>query len=290
MKILSITALASITLLVGSHAAAGVIDRSAEVAAYIRDIQTGTRGAVTDTAKEIIKADLGDEQLAEALYRKLTADLPTLKKTDDVDMEYQKAMVLAIGAIGAPGYGEKLKPICTGIKLSSMSRTNYCHVAVSEMDLNRKKNLLVADDKYFRAGEDPRVGRIMSMIMSDDFYFKHMAAHRMNWGKILDVRLTDAMADQLPQYIPLMVNKGEHETDSALAGYIKMLGYSGNQKYRPALEAVVNSKARMAFKKRAKSALRALDQVQKQTGGQQTNKQRGDTKNGELNDQDQDKE
>jgi hypothetical protein len=259
-------AVTSLGLIVGVHATAGVVDRSAEVAAYLQDIQTGTRGAVTDTAKKIVDADLGDERVAETLYRKLTADLPTLDDDNSVDMNYKKAMVMAIAATGVAGYEDKLKPICEGIKLSSMTKTNYCFTVVSEMEINRRVNLLVADDTYHRQGEDPRVGRIMTLLMSDDFYNKHLAAHRMNWWKILDVRLTDVMAEQLPTFIPLMTKKGEHEADSAMAGYIKLLGYSGNPKYIPVLEKIMKSKARDALRQRTRKAVRALQRIEKQTG------------------------
>jgi hypothetical protein len=277
MKKYLCAAMAAFGLIVGVHAAAGVVDRSAEVAAYLQDIKTGTRGTVTDTAKKIINADLGDERVAEALYVRLTGDLPTLDDGNGVDMNYQKAMVMAIAATGVAGYDEKLKPICARIKLSSMTKTNYCYTAITEIDRNRRTNLLVADDKYHRKDEDPRVGRIMALLMSDDFYDKHLAAHRMNWGKILDERLTDVMADQLPAFIPIMTKKGEHEADSAIAGYIKVLGYSGNPKYIPVLQNIMASKARDALRQRTRKAIRSLERVQKQAIKNERRRQKLDT-------------
>jgi hypothetical protein len=51
-----------------------------------------------------------------------------------------------------------------------------------------------------------------------------------------------------------------------MAGYIKLLGYSGNPKYIPVLEKIMKSKARDALRQRTRKAVRALQRIEKQTG------------------------
>ena len=56
----------------------------------------------------------------------------------------------------------------------------------------------------------------------------------------------------------LWLMSDQHNTQST--------GYSGNPKYLPVLDSIQKSKARMAIKQRAKSAIKTLEKVQKDSG------------------------
>lgn len=123
----------------------------------------------------------------------------------------------------------------------------------------RRRNQLLSSTKYHHAGDDPRVSRIMNLLMSDDFAFKLEGASRMNWGKILDARLMEAIAPQVLQYMDSTKHGASPAQVNAIAGYVKVLGYSGNPKYSEVLMKVRGSQAGPLIQKRAKEALTRLE-------------------------------
>lgn len=236
----------------------GVFDRTAEVDKYIETIKTGTRNTLTDTARDIRNADIGDARLAAALHDKLRSEVPTLDPKNGVDGKYRKAMVNAIASTGVAEYGKDLSEMCAGLK--SMHSQTFCDEAKAKMEWYHKKNETMASRQYYKEGDDPKVARIMNLIMSDDFSMKLEGASKMNWGKILDPRLMDAIEPQVLQFMDSTTHKDASSAQiNAMAGFVKLLGFSGNPKYRDTLVKVQKSKAGQLIQKRAKEAVHRLD-------------------------------
>lgn len=235
----------------------GEFDRSSEVEKYIQIINTGTRNTLTEAAREIHDADIGDARLARALRDKLQSDLPALDPKSSVDAKYRKSMVMAIASTGATEFASDVKGMCAGIK--SKKPVTYCDEAAERMQWYKSKNALMASKQYHRDGDDPKVSMIMNLLMSDDLSFKVEGASKMNWGKILDARLMDAIEPQVLQYVNAGPRNATRMQANVAAHFIKLLGYSGNPKYRDTISKVLAAKPGEGVKRRAAEALRRLE-------------------------------
>jgi hypothetical protein len=256
-RLLILAAVAVFTLTEPTRAMDGVFDRSAEVDKYIQVIGTGTRNTLTEAAREIHDADIGDARLARALRDKLQSDLPTLDPKNSVDAKYRKSMVMAIASTGAMEFASDVKGMCAGIQ--AKRSVTYCDQAADRMQWYKAKNELMASRQYHRDGDDPKVSMIMNLLMSDDLSFKVEGADKMNWGKILDVRLMEAIEPQLLQYVNAGPRNATRMQANVAAHFVKLLGYSGDPKYRDTLSKVLAARPGESVKRRAAEGLRRLD-------------------------------
>jgi hypothetical protein len=239
----------------GVYAMEGEFDRSAEVERYMTAMKTGSTGTVAIAAKEISTSGIADPQLAAALRDRFLTDYKTIG-IDRESLTYGVWMCRALASFGIADYASDLGKIAQGT--NSVKVRKACKDALPTIDWNRSKNVVMASRQYHHEGDDPTVSRIMNLLMADDYQYKHYAAERMNWEKVLDKRLMAAIAPQLQQYVQRDARLNDLQDDT-MANFAKLLGYSQDVQYRGVLENVLAYKhASSGVKRHAKYALDKL--------------------------------
>jgi hypothetical protein len=247
---------------VSANAMDGEFDRSAEVAGYLRVLKAdATRGTLTETAHQIYEARLYDEALAQAVFDKLSADLPTLNTKSQVDLKYRQLMIGAIAGTGVMKHAPALEKICATVE--TKRKVSTCDKQLAKMEWYKKRNQTMASRKYHTEGANVRASQIMNLLMSDDYTLKLEGVSQMNWGKILDARLMEAIEPQVLDLLSQVGTKGFTSLQmNTLEDFVKMLGFSDNPKYRPTVEKVHAAKVSNTVRQRAKTALRRFDQAE----------------------------
>lgn len=233
----------------------GVFDRSAEVAKYMELATQGTRGALLPATKDIYVSGLSDRQLADVLLERILRDIKGIKQNNTADVQYARWLIQAVGSFGVEEHIEPLSKIKKSTKTFSIQKE--CDDAIEQLAWHRRKNEIMASRANYNEGDNPRVAMLMNLIKSDDFSYKNMAADRISWEKLLDPKLLDEISAQLLRYM----NEPEDSRaqGKALGLYVKILGYSGEAKYRDTLQQVAHSNASMLLKRRAKEASTKLE-------------------------------
>lgn len=239
----------------GVYAMDGEFDRSAEVDKYMAALKTGSTGTLAVAAKEISTSGIADPQLAAALKDRFLADYKTIGNDRESDT-YGVWMCRALASFGIADYAGDLRTIASGSK--NIKARGACKEALPTIGWNKSKNIVMASRQFHNEGDDPAVSRLMNLLMADDYEYKHYAAERMNWEKVLDKRLMAAIAPQLQQYVQRDAKLNELQDDT-IANFAKLLGYSRDVQYRGVLESVVAYPlASSGVKRHAKYALDKL--------------------------------
>ncbi len=238
------------------HALEGEFDRSAEINRYMAVVKTGPVGTLAVVAREISVSGISDPQLAAALNERLLADYKTIGSDREGDT-YGVWMCRALTSFGSAEYVSSLKTVAGGAKNSKVR--SACKEAQTTIAWNQVKNKVMASRQYHAEGDDPVVSRLMNLLMSDDYAYKHYAVERMNWERVLDKRLMAAIAPQVQQYVQRDGAKLTNLEDDTIANFVKLLGYSRDVQYRGVLESVLACKhASPGVKRHAKYALDKL--------------------------------
>lgn len=254
-KTLALVVFALSTPLGNAYSMEGEFDRSAEAARYMTAVQTGSIGTLAVAAKEISASGIADPQLAAALSDRLLADYKTLG-TDRENDTYGVWMCRALASFGIADYADELKTVAAGVKNQKVRTA--CKEALSTIAWNESKNTVMASMQYHNEGDDPAVSRLMNLLMSDDYSYKHYAVERMNWERVLDKRLMAAIAPQLQKYVQGAAKLNDVQEDT-IANFVKLLGYSRDVQYREVLQGVLAyPHASSGVKRHAKYALDKL--------------------------------
>jgi hypothetical protein len=234
----------------------GVFDRSAEIEKYLEAVKSGTRGANIDAAREIFNSGIGDERLAAALSERLLADFKRIDTLERNNEEYVRWLVKALASMGIKAYEPSLARVCK--ESSNNQIKTSCAEERAKIDWYRSRNEIMSSRKYFSEGDDPKVARMLNLIEADDFSYKQYASDRMNWSRMLDPKLMDAVDRQVLLHVEATRHGVSRDQAKAMGMFIKLLGYSGNVKYRATLEKVKASKATSLMKKYADESLKRL--------------------------------
>jgi hypothetical protein len=234
----------------------GVFDRSAEIEQYIQQLGSDlTREQLIDVAKPIYVSGITDERLSKAVGDRLLKDLPTLGKNSE-STQYAAWMVKALGSTGTDVAAALIKEVRA--KSTSQRVRSECDDQLNELPWQRRKNEIMSSRENHNEGDKMRVSQMLNLLKSDDYSFKQDAAYRMSWDRILDERLMQEIAKQTQVFVDkngVSTNKAEIVV---MSHYVKMLGYSLNNQYRPLLMAVVQSKADSMVRRQATKAVKRL--------------------------------
>jgi hypothetical protein len=254
VSLLALLAVCSIA--VPSHAQQDVFDRGAEIDRHIATFKDGTRGAVIEAGQEIVHAGLSDPKLSAAIAQRLRSEPPLADVSDKVGASHYEWMIRALASTGNADYKATI--------LESARRSRNYRVAsdagdeVGKIEWYRTRNDIMASRRYHNEGDDPRVSRLLNLLMAEDFSFKLFAAERMNREQMLEPKLIEAVNKQVLQYMDSTARGAPRDQAKAVGMYVKLLGYSGNVAYRDTLQKVLASKASSQTKKHAKEALGRL--------------------------------
>lgn len=233
-------------------------DRSEEIKKYTEAFTDGPRGVLGELSKEVFISGLSDPALAAAVNDRLLKEYTSIEQGDRVGTAYLVWTVKALASFGIEEHRATLVEVRKRKKLSTKVKS----AIGDELDRfawHKRKNEIMASTRNHRPGDNPRASRYLNLIMDDDFSYKYQGADRINWEKLLEPRVLDVMAAQLVQYkdtdFPASAGKAPTKT---LGLYAKLLGHSGQRKYRDALQQVVDSKSGALIKKHAREALEKL--------------------------------
>jgi hypothetical protein len=232
----------------------GNFDRSEEVAKYIELFKNGPRGAVTDASKEIYLSGINDAALATAMKDRLLADYKEIKQGDSIGGEYLAWTAKALAATGVAEHAAALKQVCDGAK--SQSTRTHCKDELERLDWHRGKNEIMASRKNHVEGSNPRVSRYLNLIQADDFSYKQYGADRINWERLIEPRVMDAIAEQIELNLDKAGPRADRPTIKAMGMFCKLLGYSSDMRHKDTLQKVVNAKVAVRVKGHAKDALK----------------------------------
>lgn len=241
-----------------AHAMEGSFDRSAEVEKYIEVFKNGTRGAVIDSSREIVNGGITDASLAAAINERLLRDYKSADRFNTTVIQYVQWMARALAANGLTEYAGTIKQVAK--EGAGQSTRKLCTEELSKLGWYKARNKLMSDKKYFSEGGDRHIAQLTNLLMDADFSFKLFAADRMNWERILDPNLMEIVSQQVLQYMDRTVHGVARDQAKTMGLYIKLLGYSGNIKYRDTLERVRTSHATSLMKKYADESLKRLRQ------------------------------
>lgn len=253
--IIVITAVIASMWLSVAQALPGEFDRTGEIQKYTEVAQTGTRAAMFQATREIYVSGIGDPRLMQALTERLKRDESTLAKKRE-DLQYGAWMVKAIASMGTAEAESFLKDIKKSTKVASIR--SECSDELDLIAWHKGKNGIMASRQNHSEGDSLRVSQLLNLLKSDDFDYKRLASDRINWEKINDLRLSDEINQQVLKYMDSSDASASRAQEKTMGMYVKLLGYSGQAKYRETLEKVLASRAAMQIKKHAKDALTRL--------------------------------
>jgi len=249
--------LAALALITGiANAMDGNFDRTAEVDRYVTALKDANHGTSALIAREIYGSGIMDPRLAAALSEKLLREYKHLAGKRE-DQDFGVFMVRALASCGVADYASTLKQVASG---STNEKTRSAAAKeMNSIEWHHGKNIVMAGMQNYRQGDDANVSRLMNLLQSDDYTYKHWAVERMNWDKVLDARLMTVIAQQVQSYADHGGGTLTDIQDDTLANFVKMLGYSKDVQYRPLLEKVSTlSHASSSVKRYSKSALAKL--------------------------------
>lgn len=234
----------------------GVFDRSAEVAHYIEQINnTPSQLAMIGILKPIYVSGISDEQLAHVLGERLLKDLPAIDDSR-TSSQYGAWLVKVLGSTGTEYSRQVINEVSQKTKVHRV--LSACNDKLQQIDWERRKDEIMASRKNFTEGGNMRVAQLLNLLQDPDFSYKENAAWRMSWEKELDPGLMEEIARQLQTFVDKKGVTSDPAEISAMGNFAKMLGYSGDAKYRPLLAALYKSDANSAIKSQAKKAYERL--------------------------------
>jgi hypothetical protein len=235
----------------------GVFDRSAEIEQYIQQLGSDlTQEQLIDVAKPIYVSGITDERLSKAVGDRLLKDLPTLGKNSE-STQYAAWMVKALGSTGTDTAATLIKEVRA--KTTSQRVRSECDDQLNELPWQRRKNEVMSSRENHNEGDKMRVSQMLNLLKSDDYSFKQDAAYRMSWDRVLDDRLMQEIAKQTQAFVEKNNGASKDKAEIVvMSHYVKMLGYSYDNKYRPVLMAVLQSKADSMVQRQAKKAIKRL--------------------------------
>ncbi|MBC7983373.1 MAG: hypothetical protein H7Y02_05905 [Candidatus Obscuribacterales bacterium] len=239
-----------------TYALDGSFDRSVEVEKYIEVYKTKTRGGVIEASKRIHVAGLADPQLAAAINERLLRDHVGESVSGSIGTEYLEWMVKALASTGIAEYETTIKQVAK----STGARCSICREEWEKISWYRARNEIASSREHHRAGDDPRITQMLNLLLTPDFSYRFFAAERMNRERLLDPRLMEVVSQQVLEHMNDTPRGSNHDQGKAMGLYVKLLGYSGNVKYRDTLNRLLASKASSVIKKHAKEALRRMEQ------------------------------
>lgn len=261
MKIMRAWAVAAMAWVATAHGADEVFDRSEEIEKFvILFAGTASSGELAHASKELYVSGLSDRRLADTVLRRVQQSVELMAKFKAYNDD---AALLVWGSKAIASFGiTDLRPALDEIRRHPRVIPRVKDAIaddIDRIDWHRRKNEIMASTRNHRPGDDPRVSRYLNLILDEDFSCKYLAADRINWERLHEPRVLDPMAEQLVRYkdmkFPASPNAPVHK---ALGMYAKILGDSGNKKYRDALLAIRASKAGGFVRKHAKESLEAL--------------------------------
>ncbi|MBC7983374.1 MAG: hypothetical protein H7Y02_05910 [Candidatus Obscuribacterales bacterium] len=253
------TILAALILLFAgtAHAMEGVFDRSAEIEKYIALATSGTRGELTLVAKDIYVSGLSDRRLAEAVSQRLLKDYVGIAQNQSSDIQYGRWMIKALASFGVSEYAATLSEVKKRAKVAKLR--SEAGEELEQIAWHKTKNEIMATRINHKEGDNQRASQLMNLLRSDDFTYKYQAADRISWEKLVEPRILEEMSAQMLKYMDETDMNASRAQSKTLGYYAKLLGYSGEPKYRETLEKVIASKAGTLVKRRAKDALGKLN-------------------------------
>lgn len=240
-----------------AHAMDGVFDRSVEVDKYIQALKDYPRGTLVQVSRDIYTSGVADPRLAAAISERLLSDYTTIG-SDREQSQYGVFMVKALASTGVSDYKSTLQTIVK-TRAKSSKTVSAARGELDNFAWHQTKNDIMASRKYHSEGDDPKVSRLVNLLMSSDYSYKHWAAERMNWEQILDPRLMQVLAVQVQEYVDRGGKTANALEDDTIANFVKLLGYSKNREYRPLMEKVLAEKGiSSGVKRHAKYAMDKL--------------------------------
>ena len=260
MKLMQAMALAAVSCVAFvANASEGVFDRSEEIEKYTEAFTDGPRGVLAVMSKEIFVSGLADPALAQAIRDRLLKEYSTIDMGDREGTAYLVWTTKALASFGIEEHREALLQVKKRKKLPAKVKSAIDD-EIDQIAWHKRKNEIMASTRNHKPGDNPRASRYLNLIMDDDFTYKFQGADRINWEKHLEPRVLDEMAAQLVRFkdtdFPGSAGKAPTKT---LGLYAKLLGHSGQRKYRDVLQQVVDSKSGVLVKKHAKQALEKLE-------------------------------
>lgn len=230
----------------------GVFDRSAETAHYIDQINsTQSQLQMIEILKPIYISGISDDKLAHALGERLLKDLPAIDDSRN-GSQYGAWLVKALGSTGTEYARQVITEVSHKTKVHRV--LSACNDKLAQIDWERRKNEIMASRKNFTEGGDMKVAQLLNLLQDPDFTYKVNAAYRMSWDKVLDASLMAEIAKQLQAFVDRKGVTSDPAENVAMGNFAKMLGYSGDAKYKPLLAALYKSDAAGAVKSQARKA------------------------------------
>lgn len=264
MKIIVWVSLLSLILFANANVTAnameGVFDRSADIAHYIEQINSSTSMEQTiEICKSIYISGISDESLAHAIGERLLRDMK-LVNDSNLGSHYGGWLVKALGATGTEYARQTITEVSKKTKQERVLRLISDNLR--ELDWERRKDEIMSSRANCHEGQEMKVCQLLNLLKDSDPSYKQDAAYRMSWDRVLDPVLMEEIAIQLQEFVSVRhgVTKDRME-GAAFSHFVKMLGYSHDEKYRELLVKAAKVADDDRIKRQADGALRNLSKI-----------------------------
>ncbi len=120
-----------------------------------------------------------------------------------------------------------------------------------------KWNPIINSKEYAVSGQTDEVTRYLAMLKSDYYMLKLQAAQGIYENNLYNEKLLDTISEELLAHYQ-KINKRDKTEIQSMAWLCKVLGGSGDQKYKATLDNVARTASHRKIKKHAKKALKHL--------------------------------
>lgn len=257
MKKIHSILIASLLVILGTTAHAGTrADEQRRVTAQIASADYRQR---IDGLRDVCFSGLTSEAVFDSLAEKFKAEWASASASGDKQSVQEASwMVKALACSGNPKYLSVMQSV--GESGERHMRAANRHVTDSMEDLAKYQrwNPLVYSDAGHPAGQSWELTVSLNMLRSQESELSLMGVKRLSRL----IQETPAVGDEVEKVLLARYTTAEPADDKyfddALAWYCRVLGDSGNQKYKATLEKVENDAASPKVRKHAAKALARL--------------------------------
>ncbi len=232
-------------------------DRTAEINAYRKKIQSSEILTRIDAAKEITDSGLTDPELFD-IINDILLKIYNSKTADKDHIEEITWLCKALASSGNSKYKKTLQEIYNNSNNTKVQDTALQNFNL--VDYYALRNKEIAEKKYFDPDMPPEIIRAINMITSENISIKRDGARRIYRSKNVEEKVYDIVNEQLLQ----LYDKDPEDTNliETTVWFCKVLASSGLPKYKPTLAEIADKTLNKELQKQAEQSIKKLSASQ----------------------------
>ncbi|ODS23618.1 hypothetical protein AB835_07850 [Candidatus Endobugula sertula] len=198
-----------------------------ELKSYIAIFQTGSNSEKKTMIKRLEWSGLEDPRLFDLIEQQLLENY--LSKGNKEDIDYLSWLAKALAFSGQDKYRTTLLKVANNNKTSRKLR-KYAKLSISTLKDYKRWNTVIFNEKQWNNNWPIDINRLFSMVQSNDFHLKRLAAKHIHHKYIYHTELLDSLEQQLLKHY--QSSRNDHLFVNALIGMSKALAGSQYPQYK----------------------------------------------------------